>query len=60
MIKTVGELKQALANLDDNATIGCTTYDEDGDCWGHGDFKVAPRRDLFIKYGEKELDYYID
>lgn len=60
MFKTVGELKQALANLDDNATIGCTTYDEDGDSWGHHEFEIKPKEALCIRYGKKDLDYYID
>lgn len=57
---TLGELRKAIADLPADATIGCVTYDEDGDTWGHGEFKVVPRRNLFIKYGAKELDYYID
>lgn len=60
MFKTVGELKKALANLDDEATIGCTTYDEDCDCWGHHGCEILPKKDIFIKYGKKDLDYYID
>lgn len=59
---TIGELRKAIADLPADATIGCITYDEDGDTWGHDTFRIVkrPTGSSELRYGAKDLDYYID
>lgn len=57
---TIGELRKIIADLPSDATIGFTNYDEDGDAWGYSEFKIIENKKLELKYGEKNLDYYID
>lgn len=57
---TIGELRRLISDLPSDATIGFTSYDENGEVWGFSDFKIIENKQMEIKYGENNLNYYID